>query len=578
VEAEVLKLLIMKPIMRFSAFILLTGLLFNISCQKELSCENCKGNKPPIANAGPNQVITLPTDSVSLDGSSSSDPDGSISNCLWSKISGPASFIITNPPAIKTVVKNLAAGVYQFELKVTDNKGSSAKDSVQVIVIDPAHPNRSPVANAGPDQTITLLVSTINLDGSASFDPDNNITAYTWTKISGPSSFNIVNANAVQTQVTNLAQGTYQFEVKVTDAGMLFSKDTMQVTVSITQPDPCSVNRPLINAQLIPFGTLSYARRGMSVASAGNKILFAGGYVFGGGVGSSYDGFSRVDIYDIVTHNWSTAELSIARFKMGVAVSGNKIFFAGGANAEYGGGFFERYSNVDIYDASANSWSVDSLSEPTDLPEGAAVGDKVFFAEGLAAVDIYNLSTNSWSAATLSEARGSMSAVTANNKIYFAGGTSDSTLVSNRIDIYDNATSSWSTSSLIEGRDFMASIAFAGKIYWAGGWISNEASSQVEIKDVNTQTSSLACLFHPNANFDAVVKDNKIVFFTGEGPGFIAGNKKFDIYDVTTNTWSIGVLPVDITGASIISVNNTIYVAGGYVNGVLSNKVWKLDF
>jgi hypothetical protein len=53
---------------------------------------------------------------------------------------------------------------------------------------------------------------------------------------------------------------------------------------------------------------------------------------------------------------------------------------------------------------------------------------------------------------------------------------------------------------------------------------------------------------------------------------------KFDIYDIFTDSWSIGVLPVNIYGSSIISLNNTIYVAGGYVNGVLSNQVWKLDF
>jgi hypothetical protein len=52
-------------------------------------------NKPPIAVAGPDQVVTLPTDSVSLDGSSSSDPDGRISEWLWTKISGPASFDIS---------------------------------------------------------------------------------------------------------------------------------------------------------------------------------------------------------------------------------------------------------------------------------------------------------------------------------------------------------------------------------------------------------------------------------------------------------------------------------------------------
>jgi hypothetical protein len=68
------------------------------SCKKETSCEGCRdGNKPPIAVAGPDQVITLPTDSVLLDGSSSSDPDGIISRYLWTKISGPASFNILKP-------------------------------------------------------------------------------------------------------------------------------------------------------------------------------------------------------------------------------------------------------------------------------------------------------------------------------------------------------------------------------------------------------------------------------------------------------------------------------------------------
>lgn len=35
-------------------------------------------NKEPVANAGDNQVITQPTDSVILDGSASADPDGTI--------------------------------------------------------------------------------------------------------------------------------------------------------------------------------------------------------------------------------------------------------------------------------------------------------------------------------------------------------------------------------------------------------------------------------------------------------------------------------------------------------------------
>jgi hypothetical protein len=72
---------------------------------------------------------------------------------------------------------------------------------------------------------------------------------------------------------------------------------------------------------------------------------------------------------------------------------------------------------------------------------------------------------------------------------------------------------------------------------------------------------------------NAVVKDNQVVFFTGN-----AGGNRFDIYNVATNTWSIGELPVNINNASVISVNNTIYVAGGFINDVLSNQVWKLEF
>ena len=79
-------------------------------------------------------------------------------------------------------------------------------------------------------------------------------------------------------------------------------------------------------------------------------------------------------------------------------------------------------------------------------------------------------------------------------------------------------------------------------------------------------------LSEPRAGFYAVVQDNKILFLGG------ADSDKFDIYDIISNTWSIGVLPYKIAGASIISVNNTTYVAGGSINGVVSDKVWKLEF
>jgi hypothetical protein len=404
-----------------------------------------------------------------------------------------------------------------------------------------------------------------------------------WSKISGPSSFNITSSSAVQTQVTNLGAGIYQFELKVMDADGLFSKDTVQEIVNPEPPPPLTTcesgNRTLINAQLVPVGTLSIARANMAVTSAGNKILFAGGEA---ATGIS----SRVDIYDILTNIGTTTELSQARNSMGSVAYGNKIFFAGGKTNT------SLTSRIDIYDLTTNSWSTHELSVPR-TPSAATAADKIVFAGGvdafspneygIAGVDIYNASTNTWSTSVQGGGRQIGAITSFGNKIYFAGGY-ESTGLYSEINIYDAVSNSWSGSSLSQYKAAMAGIADDNKIYWAGGDVSNVPGygQTVEIRDINTQTTSFACLFQPNAGsnygansaFDAVLKNNKIVFFTGSG----VVKNKFDIYDITTNTWSIGVLTQNIEGASIISVNNSIYVAGGYVNGVLSNQVWKLEF
>ncbi len=576
----------MKSILKYAAFLFLSGIIFLISCKKEYSCENCAGNPPtggtnksPIANAGADQTINLPIDSVKLDGSLSSDPDGTISSYQWTKISGPASFTIITASVARTSIKQLVRGVYQFELKVTDNGGLSAKDTVQIIVSDPTQPNRPPVSNAGADQTITLPTNTINVDGSGSIDPDNNITSYAWTKITGPSSFNIINANAAQTQVTNLVQGTYQFELKVTDAGGLFSKDTMQVTVLVNLPACDNTNRPLVNLQLLPVALLPKPRIGMAIASAGNKIVFAGG-----GCYCVNDTFTaRVDIYDITQQTWSTAQLSEARNNISAVAAGEKIFFAGG---EVGDGTWP-VTTVDIYNATTNEWSTSQLSTAGHTITAATVGDKILFAGGDGGftgqgrdtrVDIYNLTSNSWSTAQLSEPKEGPTAVTANGKVFFSGGYTHNNsihFVSDKIEIYNNATNTWSVAVLNERRVAHGGIAVADKIYWAGGstTVATSLLCSVEVRDVNTGNTVIQSLSEASVG-PAFLKNNKILFFTING----INDNTIDIYDVPSASWSIGVLPQSMYGCSVISVNNTIYVTGRYVNGILSNQIWKLEF
>ena len=86
----------------------------------------------------------------------------------------------------------MAQGVYQFQLKVTDNNRVN-RHQIPVQVTVNAAANIAPTANAGTDQSITLPTSTISLSGSGT-DPDGTISAYNWTKISGPSAGTITNA------------------------------------------------------------------------------------------------------------------------------------------------------------------------------------------------------------------------------------------------------------------------------------------------------------------------------------------------------------------------------------------------
>jgi hypothetical protein len=223
----------MKPILKFVTYILLIGPITFASCKKEKPATSViitspPTNHPPFANAGKDTTL-LSGNAVTLDGSGSTDPDNNITSYAWTKISGPSSFDISNANSVKAQLTNLVQGTFQFELKIGDADGLFSKDSVQVTIT----PNHPPTANAGADQTIVLPVNTVALDGSSSTDPDNNIGSYFWTKISGPSSFNITNVNTVQTQVTDLVQGTYQFELRVTDNAGAASEDTVVIQVII---------------------------------------------------------------------------------------------------------------------------------------------------------------------------------------------------------------------------------------------------------------------------------------------------------------------------------------------------------
>ncbi len=107
---------------------------FNLGAMDFVFDGEFTGNHAPVANGGGDVNIQLPDNAVSLDGSASSDQDGTIENYNWTKISGPDGVVFDNANDVQTSVSGLVEGTYVFRLTVTDNEGATDTDDVVVEV------------------------------------------------------------------------------------------------------------------------------------------------------------------------------------------------------------------------------------------------------------------------------------------------------------------------------------------------------------------------------------------------------------------------------------------------------------
>ncbi len=183
------------------------------------------GNLPPIANAGADKVLTLPTNSTTISGSGT-DSDGTIASYAWTKVSGGTA-TLTNANTATLSVSGLAAGAYVFRLTVTDNLGTTGTDNVTVTV---NASNQAPVANAGADKVLTLPTNSTTITGTGT-DSDGTIASYAWTKVSGGAA-TLTNAATATLSVSGLAAGAYVFRLTVTDNLGATGTDDVNVTVN----------------------------------------------------------------------------------------------------------------------------------------------------------------------------------------------------------------------------------------------------------------------------------------------------------------------------------------------------------
>ncbi|XP_046464140.1 dyslexia-associated protein KIAA0319-like protein [Daphnia pulex] len=186
----------------------------------------------PRVDAGKNTAITLPLNWALLDGSKSRAVDDiGIHKWLWTQLEGPNTATLVGNDQPQVNVTGLTKGLYVFQLTAWDDSGVSGIDNVSVSVLQKE--NEKPKANAGGDQSVSLPLKWIILNGSASTD-DLGIQSWLWTREPESLAAGAIIANSDRTNslmLTNLVPGKYVFRLTVTDAQGLSDHDVATLII-----------------------------------------------------------------------------------------------------------------------------------------------------------------------------------------------------------------------------------------------------------------------------------------------------------------------------------------------------------
>ena len=191
-------------------------------------------NQPPVAKISSVETVHLGA-SMSLDGSSSYDPDGETINFSWAIKEQPEGSdpILVNATSSGPTFSTDQLGNYVIELVVTDSRGATGSATVTVSTY-----NTKPVADAGGNREVQVVGTPVTLDGTGSYDVDGDIPTFEWTITEMPvGSTAILNDSSLSTpSFTPDIYGVYRVQLIVRDHWV--ASDPVMIEVSFLNLPP----------------------------------------------------------------------------------------------------------------------------------------------------------------------------------------------------------------------------------------------------------------------------------------------------------------------------------------------------